>query len=84
MTKTKQIPRVMPVPKPLTKEEQARQMAAFLAQKKEQLFQGCLFALLSNSDITERYGNVEIVNLAEEFAERGIAKVYNIGGKEDK
>lgn len=81
---TKSMKPVRPAPKPLTKEQQAQRMSIYLAQKKEQLFQGCLFALLSNSDITERYGNVEIVNLAEEFAERGIAKVYNIGGKEDK
>ena len=79
---SKSIKPVPGVPKPLTKEEQAQRMAAYLAQKKEQLFHGCLFSLLSNSDITERYGNVEIVNLADEFAERGIAKMYNLEPKE--
>lgn len=70
------------IPKPLTKEEKELRAKMFLAQKKEQFFHGCLFSLLSNSDITERYGNVEIVNLADEFAERGIAKMYNLEPKE--
>ena len=81
---TKSMKPVQPAPKPLTKEEKAQRMSIYLAQKKEQLFHGCLFALLSNSDITERYGNVDIVNLAEEFADRGIAKMYNLEGKEGK
>ena len=70
------------IPKPLTKEEKEQRAKMFFAQKKEQFFQGCLYSLLSNSDITERYGNVEIVNLADEFAERGIAKLYNLEQKE--
>ena len=51
MNKTKPIKPAMMQPKPLTKEEQAQRFAQFLAQKKEQLFQGCLFSLLSNPGI---------------------------------
>lgn len=84
MTKTKQIPRVMPVPKPLTKEEQARQMAAFLAQKKEQIFCGSLFALLSNPSFFPGNDVFDAIDFAKRAAAGAIEELYNIELKEDK
>lgn len=68
MNKTKQIHL------PLTKEEQAQRLSIYLAQKKEQLFQGCLYALLSNPEVHE--GPDRIVYLAEQYADAALSKLY--------
>ena len=85
MNKTKPIKPVMMQPKPLTKEEQAQRFAQFLAQKKEQLFQGCLFSLLSNPNVVT--GSLvtnrdEIIDKANELADLALKKMYNLEGKE--
>ena len=80
---TKPIKPVMMQPKPLTKEEQAQRVSQFLAQKKEQLFQGCLFSLLSNPNVYA--GRPEgIIEKANEMADLAIAKLYGLEQKEDK
>jgi len=71
------------VPKPLTKEEKAQRMAAYLAQKKEQLFQGCLFSLLSNPKMVDGYNSaLTAVDTANGLAEIAIKKMFNLDGKE--
>ena len=85
MNKTKPIKPVMMQPKPLTKEEQAQRFAQFLAQKKEQLFQGCLFSLLSNPNVV--IGSLvtnrdEIIDKANELADLALKKMYNLDGME--
>ena len=88
MNKTKPIKPVMMQPKPLTKEEQAQRFAQFLAQKKEQLFQGCLFSLLSNPAVTDGEAMEDSDRLAHitwtanYLAEKAIKKMYNLEGKE--
>ena len=66
-----------------TKEEQAQRVAAFLAQKKEQLFQGCLFSLLSNPKavIVEKDA-LYAVEVAERVANEALKKMYNLEQKE--
>lgn len=85
MNKTKPIKPVMMQPKPLTKEEQAQRFAQFLAQKKEQLFQGCLFSLLSNPNVVTSSivtNRDEIIDKANELADLALKKMYNLDGKE--
>ena len=83
MNKTKPIKPVMMQPKPLTKEEQAQRFAQFLAQKKEQLFQGCLFSLLSNPAICKDSISMNgIVDTASGLADIALKKMYNLDGKE--
>ena len=81
MNKTKPIKPVMMQPKPLTKEEQAQRFAQFLAQKKEQLFQGCLFSLLSNSAFFPTAPDL-VVQRANELADLALKKMYNLDGME--
>lgn len=71
MNKTKQIHL------PLTKEEQAQRLSIYLAQKKEQLFQGCLYALLSNPAIVKDYASMHgIVDTAYGIAGIALNKLY--------
>ena len=84
---TKPIKPVMMQPKPLTKEEQAQRFAQFLAQKKEQLFQGCLFSLLSNPNVVTGpivTNRDEVMEKANELADLALKKMYNLDGKEGK
>jgi dsDNA-binding SOS-regulon protein len=64
-----------------TKEEQAKRVSMYLAQKKEQLFQGCLFALLSNPKCYDNDPNV-ILEEAEMYADEALKKMYNLDEKE--
>lgn len=71
-----------PAAKPLTKEEQAAQIARFFSQKREQFFQGILYNLLQNvqlipTDITQ------FVDTALAAADYAIEKLYP-APKEDK
>ena len=81
---TKSMKPVRPAPKPLTKERQAQRMSIYLAQKKEQLFQGCLFALLSNPSFFPGNEKYEAVEYAEEIADLAVRKMYNLDGQEGK
>ena len=72
MNKIKNLPTA---PKPLTKEEKAQRLAAFLAQKKEQLFQGCFFSMLSNPEYYH-IGPEVMADRAEEFATAAHYKLY--------
>ena len=66
-----------------TKEEQAQRVAAFLAQKKEQLFTGCLFSLLSNPAIVKDHISMNgVVDTANGLAEIALKKMYNLEDKE--
>lgn len=67
-----------------TKEEQAKRVSMYLAQKKEQLFQGCLFALLSNPYVMEKYGDQDIVISADKVSDHALKMMYNLDEKEDK
>ena len=58
---------------PLTKEEQAQRLSIYLAQKKEQIFLGCYFALISNPEHT---GPELIADQAEDYAEVALKKLY--------
>ena len=73
---------VQRAPKPLTKEEQAQRVKMILAQKKEQLFHGCLFALLSNPYVMERYGDQDIVVSADKVSDHALKMMYNLEDKE--
>ena len=73
---SKSIKPVPGVPKPLTKEEQAQRMAAYLAQKKEQLFQGCLFSLISNPNYYPATEGKDLIDKANAFADAVIRKMY--------
>ena len=87
MNKTKPIKPVMMQPKPLTKEEQAKRFAQFLAQKKEQLFQGCLFSLLSNPNVVTGpivTNRDEVMEKANELADLALKRMYNLDGMEGK
>ena len=66
---------IHPVPRPLTQEEQAQRLAAFIAQKKEQLFQGCLFSLLSNPSFFPTDTEV-VIKRAEKLADSALFKMY--------
>lgn len=71
MNKTKQIHL------PLSTEEQAQRLSIYLAQKKEQLFQGCLYALLSNPAIVKDYASMHgIVDTADGIAGIALEKLY--------
>ena len=71
------------IPKPLTKEEKEQRAKMFLAQKKDQFFQGCLFSILSNPNVYA--GRPEgIIEKANEMADLAIAKLYGLEQKEDK
>jgi len=68
-----------------TKEEQAKRVSMYLAQKKEQLFQGCLFALLSNPAIVKDHIAMNgVVDTANGLAGIALKKMYNLDEKEDK
>ena len=69
MNKTKQIHL------PITKEEQAQRLSIYLAQKKEQLFQGCYFALISNPE-WKHTGPELLAETAEDYAEVALKKLY--------
>lgn len=69
------------IPKPLTKEEKEQRAKMFLAQKKEQLFHGCLFALLSNPYVMERYGDQDIVVSADKVSDHALKMMYNLEAK---
>jgi len=83
---TKSMKPVRTVPLPISKEDKAKQMAAFLAQKKEQLFQGCLYSLLSNPAIVKDHIAMNgVVDTANGLAEIALKKMYNLPDpKEDK
>lgn len=69
--------RPTPAPRPLTKEEQAQRLSAIFAQKKEQLFQGCLFSLLSNPAIVkDSLAMQDVVDKANGLAEIALYKLY--------
>ena len=79
-------PVMMPM-KPLTKEEQAQRVSQFLAQKKEQLFQGCLFSLLSNPNVVTSpivTNRDEVMEKANELADLALKRMYNLDGMEGK
>ena len=79
-------PVMMPM-KPLTKEEQAQRVSQFLAQKKEQLFQGCLFSLLSNPNVVTGpivTNRDEVMEKANELADLALKRMYNLDGMEGK
>lgn len=67
-----------PTWQPLTQEEKQAQVKHFLAQKKEQYFQGCLFSLLSNPAICKEGGpNTEsIITLADLLADKVLEKMF--------
>jgi len=68
-----------------TKEEQAQRLAVYIAQRKEQLFQGCLFSLLSNPAIVKDYASMHgIVDTANGLAEIAIKKLYNQTDENDE
>ena len=68
---------IHPAPQPLTKEEQAQRLSVFLAQKKEQYFQGCLFSLLSNPAIVKDSASLHgIVDTANGMAGIALKKLY--------
>lgn len=68
--RAKEIPHVKPVP-PVSKEEQAARVAQFLTQKREQYFQGILYNLLQNPNIT----TVSKVTVSGDLAEH---RFFNI------
>lgn len=71
------------IPKPLTKEEKEQRAKMFLAQKKEQFFQGCLFSLLSNPAIVKDHISMNgVVDTANGLAEIALKKMYNLEPKE--
>ena len=81
MTKARKPLPFTPAPKPLTKEEQAQQVARMLAQKKDQLFTGVLFAIVSNSSVVNgcNTGFAErLVDYADEVANSALKKLYNL------
>ena len=65
VNKTKQIQQLMPqkpapAQRPLTKEEQAQQIARFFTQKREAFFQGILYNVLQNATLKDAGGNIEL------------------------
>lgn len=75
--------RPVPAPKPLTDEEKVQRASAFLAQKKEQYFQGCLFSLLSNPAIVKDSVSMEeIVDKANGLADIVLEKLYHLKNEE--
>lgn len=72
-TAKKEIGHVRPLP--LTKEEKVQQVSIYLAQKKEQLFQGCLYSILSNSAFFPTSPELA-VQRADELAELALVKLY--------
>jgi len=71
-----------PGPPPLTDEEKAQRMSMFLAQKKEQLFQGCLFSLLSNPNVCKQNVLIDdVIKLAEDTAGDALKKMYPFIGE---
>ena len=81
MTKARKPLPFTSAPKPLTKEEQAQQVARMLAQKKDQLFTGVLFAIVSNPSVVNgcNTGFAErLVDYADEVATIALKKLYNL------
>ena len=85
VNKTKQIQQLMPqkpaAPKPLTKEEQAQQIARFFQQKRESYFQ----MILANA-IQADYKNValkQIVDESLEAADYAIEKLFPLPKPEE-
>ena len=83
MSKATKPTKPVATPKPATKEEQERRVKMFIAQKKEQLFQGCLFALLSNPYVMEKYADQDIVISADKVSDHAIQMMYNLEKTED-
>ena len=77
MTKARKPLPFTQAPKPLTKEEQAQQVARMLAQKKDQLFTGVLFAAVENQKLVGQRPE-EYVNFADEVATLALKKLYNL------
>ena len=77
MTKARKPLPILQAPKPLTKEEQAQQVARMLAQKKDQLFTGVLFAAVENHKLVGQRPE-EYVNFADEVATVALKKLYNL------
>ena len=75
--------RPVPAPKPLTDEEKMERASAFLAQKKEQYFQGCLFSLLSNPAIVKDSLSMNsVVDTANGLADIVLEKLYHLKNEE--
>ena len=69
-------------PAPLTEDEKAQQIARFLAQKREQFFQGILFNAIQGD-----YKNVtlkQIVDESLEAADYALEKLYPVKQEESK
>ena len=73
MTKARKPLPILQAPKPLTKEEQAQQVARMLAQKKEQYFNIILAGLLQAGTNPK-----QAVDLAAENADYALKKLYNL------
>ena len=81
MTKARKPLPILQAPKPLTKEEQAQQFARMLAQKKDQLFTGVLFAAVSNPNLVSKTSGEwaeTLVDYADAVATIALKKLYNL------
>ena len=84
VNKTKQIQQLMPQkpaqPKPLTKEEQAQQIARFFTQKREQYFQLILANTLQNPNalnkIDHKTSVLACVEIALQAADYALEKLF--------
>ena len=86
-TNPKHINKLAPAkPAPLTEDEKAQQIARFLAQKREQFFQGILFNLVQNPTIKwETNMNLRFaVDAALDAADFALEKLYPVKQEEAK
>lgn len=82
-TKPKHINKLAPAkPAPLTEDEKAQQIARFLAQKREQFFQGILFNTLQNPNC--KLDLETCVDCALKAADYALEKLYPVKKEEGK
>ena len=70
-------------PAPLTEDEKAQQIARFLAQKREQFFQGILFNLLHSVQVVTPDLS-QFVDAALAAADYALEKLYPVKPEESK
>jgi len=83
----KNITKLGKTPAPLTKEEQAQQIARFFAQKREALFQGLLFNVVHNANFNPDKLTDEMkytVDACMATADYALEKLYPMPKPEEK